>query len=171
MANRHIPEETIATARALHNSGMSTKRVAMQLGLSRDTVRRWVADELPPHGTGPAVEATEREVTARVATNMDLFLVKASDVMATDEFVAHMATRPKDLAVGVGIVTERRELLLGRGRGGTNVTIQVALVAPGALRQLAGAVIEGEYRTETPGLASPATAPVPEPDKEAQGVS
>ena len=171
MATRVIPEETIASVRALHRSGLSKKRIATQFGLSRDTVRRYVEADLPARADVSEVIAVEGDVSARIAANFDTFLVKATDVMVTDEYVARSAKRPKDLAVQVGIVTERRELLAGRGRGHANVTIQVALVAPGALKQLAGAVIEGEYRTETPGLASPATAPVPEPDKEAQGVS
>lgn len=164
MATRVIPEETIAQVRALARAGTSKKKIAAQFGLSRDTVRRYVAGELPGHASETQVASLDEQVSQRISDNFDLFLTKATDVLASDEFVARMALRPKDLALGVAIVTDKRELLAGRPTG-RNLTIQVSLVRPGALKALEPDIVEGEYRTFEAASAGAAPALVAEVNK------
>ena len=117
MARRKIDDDTIGQARAMVRSGMSIKRVAAQTGLSRDTVSRYSKGELPKAADIMVVDQVESGHRDRIKSNVENFLVKATDIAASDEFVVEMARKPKDLLIGIGIGIEKNELLSGRPTG------------------------------------------------------
>lgn len=135
MARRTIPADVIGQTQAMVRSGMSIKKTAEIQGLSRDTVARYSRGETPASVDMPSIEEAEHRVTKRIKDNLDSFLVKATDLMAEDAFVLEMAKKPKDLAIGVGIVSEKRELLAGRPTGRSEST-KIVYLAPTALAEL-----------------------------------
>src|SRR3990167_3078719 len=128
IARHKVPDETIGEVRAMVRSGMSIKRVAQQKQLARDTVRRYSEGDMPKSADAAVVDASETKTRQRVRENVETFLVKSTDIMATDEFVLEMSKRPKDLLIGVGIAIEKDELMSGRptSREGRTVVIQFA---------------------------------------------
>lgn len=136
MARREISPAVIGRVKALAASGMSNKRIATNTGVSRDTVKRYLAGERPESAPLDEVRAEETGNRLKIRDNVETFLVKASNIASTDEFVDRMSRKPKDLLVGIGIATEKMELLSGRATSRSE-SLKIELVAGGSLRELA----------------------------------
>ena len=152
MARREIAAEVIGNARAMHASGMSKTKIAAHLGLSRDTVKRYVAGESPKSADVEVIEAKTTGTREKIRDNVETFLMKASDVAATDDFVTSLASKPKDMMIGLGIAVEKMELLSGRATTRSE-SLRIELVAGGSLTELADRVMSGTTKALTPGEA------------------
>lgn len=165
MARKHYTEEKIAHCLAtLRSNGGNLKRTSQAVGVSRQTLKTWSMGKLPM--------AVDRERVEEKTDQMGQRLVEQFGEIATLSLEEAKKKIPaasyRDLLIGAGISTEKRELLTGRPTS-RQEAIKIALVMPEGLRTLAAQVASG-MKALPPTVEGQYTE-VPEPDIDAQPVA
>ena len=147
MANKtRYTDEQIATSLATlqANSG-NAKRTAKSLGIPLTTLRQWAgraqSSTAHPKQVDPALVDQQSE---KLAGNWERIALGATD----KAFERLDEASVKDLLIGAGIATEKVQLLRGRATSRSEGS-QIVYVQPAALRDLAGDVIDGQFRVES----------------------
>ena len=151
---------TIGTAlRTIAANNGSLNAASKELGgIARSTLRRWQAGDFPPGITPQDVALAASDAGAERAAayrkTAKLYLDRLNDPKLINE------TKARDAAVIVGILDDKGVRAEG-GATSINEERHIMYVSPNALRELAGQVIEGEFKTQ--GL----TISLPEPLEDA----
>lgn len=145
MAGKHYTEEKVAHSLAvLRSNGGNLKRTSAQTGVGRATLRAWQSGQIP--------KGMDAEVVADASNTMSAKLVEQFARIATLSLAEAEKKIPqanyRDLLIGAGIATEKRELLTGRPTQRSE-GIKVSLVVPGSLKNLAVQVVTGSQLTES----------------------
>lgn len=157
MGRKHYTEEHIAHAMAVYRSnGGNLKRTSAATGVARSTLRQWASGDYGEGKSPASIEDKTDAIGAKLTAKFGEIAVASLD--AARDKIADASFR--DLLIGAGIATEKRELLQGGRNGGSRggTTIQIALVGADALRTLAahmtraqlpaGDVVEGTYKED-----------------------
>ena len=110
MARRTYSEDKMSQAISMVRSGMSVKRVASALQLSRDTVTRWTTGGLPPYADADKVEGKSSAAQDRIG---DMLEVMVPEMLESARQKVGSASF-KDLLIGSGIGIEKLQLLRGQ---------------------------------------------------------
>ena len=131
----------MSQAIAMRRSGMSEKKVATSLGLSRQTVKHYNEGQLPPHAEKDKVlmeaDMTVDKITKQLEVMVPEMLDAARGKIGTATF--------KDLLIGSGIGIEKLELLKGRPTSREGRQVVITFSDPGAksLRELGERALSG----------------------------
>lgn len=153
-AHRTFSDDEIARTLAVYQAnGGNAKKTALQLGVSRTTLRSWVTvanggiwkgGTGQPRSVAPALVALEvRSLSDKWLTAANRCVDLANEALAPDEAVkSSTALTVKNLLVSAAVATEKHQLLVG-GPTSRNESVKVSLIAPDALRDPSLHVIEG----------------------------
>lgn len=150
MAKRAFTEDEIASALArLRANGNNAKKTAIELGISRSTLRGWAGRLHPTNGTPATAPAPVVDAKAeRQANRFDEITDKLTEkvLAAIDTVAVKSSADVRHLLVGSGITTEKASF----SRGGPTTrteNVRVSLIDPDALRDPELKVIEGGRRS------------------------
>lgn len=154
MARKHYTEEKIAHSLAvLRSNGGNLKRTSDQTGVTRSTLRAWQSGQLPEQMDPEVIKDTQDAISRKIVEQF-------ADI-ATLSLEAAKAKIPeasyRDLLIGAGIATEKRELLGGRPTARTE-SLKVSLIVPGSLKLMGAQVLSGQP------IEATTVRPLPDPD-------
>jgi hypothetical protein len=162
MARKLYTEEQIAHYLAvLRSNGQNYKQTSRQTGVARGTLRRWEVGQLPGAMDQERIAKGTNAISEALAEQFGRIAVKSLE--SAEGKIADASYR--DLLIGAGISTEKRELLRGGPTSRVNTQIMVSLVASdgrsyAGLQGAAQAAIDGEYK------ALPDTIPQRQPESD-----